>query len=682
MSARKRPNSSKGSPSSRSLRLPGLAETLCPADVLLVVPPFCGLNNPSFGVHLLQACGRKAGFRVQVLYANLLLARMIGERAYVKTCASTLGPFAGERFFARCAYGVPPLGRYSKKMFEWAWVIADADDGPEIRPGFACERPIRLRELRRLEARAESFIDSVATAISGLAYKMVGCTTSFEQTSASVALLNRIKLLSEDTVTILGGANCEGEMARGIASLGASIDYIFSGDSEATFVESVGAILAGSCPRERIIRGAPCTNMDALPTPTFTEFYEQRRRFLPRSTTAEEDTEIFYESSRGCWWGQKQRCTFCGLTGESIVFRQKTPDRVIEELRALLHAHPTRKVAMIDNIMPHNYFKTLLPRLASELPQHSISYEQKANLSLAKVLALKEAGITCIQPGIEALSSGLLTLVRKGVRARQNLMLLRYARAAGIRLTWNLLWGFPGDEVEAYQETLAIVPLLHHLPPPDFLLHLVIDRFSPYFSRPSEFGVRNVKPITAYYDFLPRKADVRRVAYHFTADYKCGAHARLDVIRELWRELERWHASWAQGNGQPLEDLRMSQGRGSYVLIDTRRVARTKKTYVLNEVEASSLLTSRPYSGSQFEAWALQQRLAVVVDGWFVPLPVAEPKILLALMGEPGAAQTASADGESGSLDILPGATPAAGVATPQRQVTYSYTTGSYPSRG
>ena len=68
MSSWKRPKkSAKESSPSRPLRLPGLTETLGPADVLLVVVPFGGLNHPSFGVHLLQACGRSAGFRVGVL---------------------------------------------------------------------------------------------------------------------------------------------------------------------------------------------------------------------------------------------------------------------------------------------------------------------------------------------------------------------------------------------------------------------------------------------------------------------------------------------------------------------------------------------------------------------------------------------------------------------------------------
>lgn len=276
MRAPKRRKSWKQRTPARSPGMQDLGETLCDADVLLIVPPFAWLKRPSLGVHLLQACGRKMGFRVQVLYANMLLARVLGENNYSRICDAPLGCFAGERFFSRTAYGLPALGRHANRLFQPSWVIP-ADHDAEFEPDFGRDPSITLRELRRLEARAAGFVESVARAASERSYRIVGCTTTFEQTAASVALLNRIKLLDKNTVTILGGANCEGEMARGIASLGASIDYIFSGESERTFVEFVQSILAGSCPKERIIRGEPCTTLDALPTPTYAEFYQDRK---------------------------------------------------------------------------------------------------------------------------------------------------------------------------------------------------------------------------------------------------------------------------------------------------------------------------------------------------------------------------------------------------------------------
>jgi len=640
-----------------SSKMEDLSGMLSDAEVLLIVPAFHVMNYASLAVHLLQACGREAGFQVQVLYANILLASLIGERAYTKICDAPVGSFAGERFFARCAYGLPPLGRRAGQMFKADWVIGPDKDW-EIRPDldcYQCKQPITVQELRGLERYAEGYVDGVAKAVSERHYKVVGCTTIFEQTAASVALLNRIKSLGRDTITILGGANCEGEMARGVASLPSGIDYIFSGESEATFPRFVRAILAGSSPQGRIRYGAPCTNMDALPRPTYREFYEQRRRFLPTSRVPAWETHIPYETSRGCWWGQKHHCTFCGLNEETITFRQKSPDRVIEDLRVLLRTHPTRNIITTDNIMPHTYFKTLLPRLAPEFPRITMFYEQKANLSLPQILALKRAGITSIQSGIESLSSRLLTLTKKGVQARQNLVLLRYAAAAGLHLDWNLLWGFPGDDEEAYKEMLAIFPLVHHLQPPRALAHLSIERFSPYYSRPSQFGIRKIAPLRGFYDFLPREAEIERIAYHFTASYRCGAHDHVAVIHKLWQEMARWQASWRHTAGAPSEDLRLIRQRGSYVLVDTRNLwGKKKRMHRLDEKEASALVTARPYSGTGLEAWAVSEKLAVIVDDWFVPLAVAEPEILLKTLGKRDPARLALLSGSKMNLAVRP----------------------------
>ena len=135
----------------------GLGEILHDADVLLIVPPFHILKYPSLAAHLLQACGREVGFRVQVLYANLVLGAVIGEKAYAKICEAPDGCFAGERFFARSAFGLPPLGRRAGRMFESDWVIGPNKDW-EIVPDRDCRsgmEPITRSELQRLERYAE-----------------------------------------------------------------------------------------------------------------------------------------------------------------------------------------------------------------------------------------------------------------------------------------------------------------------------------------------------------------------------------------------------------------------------------------------------------------------------------------------------------------------------------------------
>ncbi len=218
--------------------------------------------------------------------------------------------------------------------------------------------------------------------------------------------------------------------------------------------------------------------------------------------------------------------------------------------------------------------------------------------------------------------------MNKGLLTRQSLLLLRNARTVGIDLIWNLLWGFPGDDVEAYKEILALIPLLHHLQPPAALGHISIDRFSPYFCEPSRFGISRLKPLSGYYDFLPEGADVARIAYSFTAEYRCGSHEHVAVISDLWCAVNRWQAAWKQHGGSASEELRLLRNHKSYVLVDTRRLWRKKQSYRLGGADALALLTPRPFTGKGIETWAVHKKLAIVADGWYVPLAMADQEVL------------------------------------------------------
>jgi len=581
---------------------------------LIIVPPFAALDKPALGAHLLQACARQSGFQVSVVYASLSLSAEIGEARYTTIAYSATRQLVGERLFAAAAYETPPLGRDGHRVDAVRWSAASAS--PAIGP----------EELCALERVAAQWVDDFARAIAGLAVEVVGCTTTFQQTAASIALLTRVKALRPETVTILGGANCEGEMAEGILSLGSAVDFVFSGESDASFPEFLHTVQRGNRAGRQVIRGTPCTNLDSLPTPEFTEYYEQFEHYAPDSALANH-IALPYESSRGCWWGQKFHCTFCGLNGETMAFRAKSASRVIAELKHLLSQHPTAFVSMVDNIMPHEFFRTLIPRLRTELPGVTLFYEQKANLSLARLIALKDAGVGVIQPGIESLSSAVLKRMDKGVSAVQNLALLRYARAVGVALNWSLLYGFPGDRLCEYEEILGLLPLLNHLNPPVALCPLNIDRFSPYFNDPMKYGLAHVRPWQGYASVLPEGADVAKIAYHFDADFPCEVQETSEVIMKLGESVECWRRSWETKDGPPVLAVAPLTNE-QFMLLDTRGLPATREISFLTRAQAAVVLVGSRHERTSEAEWALEHRYAVEVDSAIVPLATAAPELI------------------------------------------------------
>jgi len=580
-------------------------------DALLILPPFAGIDRPSYGLHLLQALARRQGFAVSVLYANIHFAREAGEELYNAICYGDSGELNGEKVFAAAAFG----SDYQKPEAPRLPASVSASHVPW---------PARTRLGEGLDEKAEAWLDALAAAIARLSYPTVGCNLMFEQTAAGIGLFRRLRKLRPELTLIAGGSLCEGPMAKGILSLSDTIDYVFSGESEQTFIEFLRRQRSGTLDRrERTFEGTPCLDLESLPNVDYDEFFAQLTTVFPDSKVLEDDSVwLAYEASRGCWWGQKHHCTFCGINGTGMVYREKSAEKVHRDLRELARRYPTRKLMMLDNIMPHRYFKDLVPKLASEKTGLEIFYEQKANLTFRKIRALSDAGINLIQPGIESLSDNTLQLMKKGVRASQNIAMLRFARAVDMAVNWNVLYAFPGDDEEDYRESLRLIPFVTHLNPPSGLCHLSLDRFSPYYMTPEQYGIRRLYPERGYFDVYPAGSDFENLAYHFEGDYDTAARRNPALVRELDAAVERWRTSWQDEKELAPILAARALSDDAFLIVDTREI-RTKQFHLVDRAKAMAALVEMR-RGQPETQWAIENHLAVPVGDVVVPLAVAD----------------------------------------------------------
>lgn len=592
--------------------LTGRLETLISGfDLLLVLPPYADTDKPSLGLHILQACCGKFGIKARVVYANLIWAKLIGAEAYNAICRASGSELLGERCFSKAAFGINALQPPS----EWP--------EPSFKRSPASGDISASVDWQNLATQAEVFCDHLARVLASSGAPVIGCSTMFEQTAASLAILSRVKSRVPSIVTIIGGPNCEGEMARGISDLGTHVDYVFSGESEQTLPTFMGQLKKGVFPQDRIVMGMACRDMDSLPCPDYSEFFQQRQVLLGEDDAMRTDLWLTYESSRGCWWGQKSQCTFCGINGTGMNFREKSPERVLEDLKTLTTESGVTNVCMVDNIMPHRYFKSLLHQLEKRAEPLHIFYEQKANLTLDKVAALKRAHIGLIQPGIEALNDQLLMLMKKGVTTEQNIALLRYARIAGLGLNWNILYAFPGDKAEWYADTLGLLPMIRHLHPPTGMFPLTIDRFSPYFDHPELYKITNLRPMKCYEMVFGQNAPLDLIAYHFEADYESGSRQDYELVAALKREVEAWRNAWLDSQVPPVLAV-VAANENSYLLIDSRGNPETLHSEMINRRQASLALFGPSIEADQeVLKWATERRLLALHNGKLIPLAIA-----------------------------------------------------------
>ncbi|MFI5891039.1 RiPP maturation radical SAM C-methyltransferase [Actinoplanes sp. NPDC051513] len=470
-------------------------------SVVLVSMPFADGDRPSIQLGLLKPAVEAAGFRVRVMHAYLDFAALIGVSAY-RVLAQHRGRMFGDWLFSVAAFGDDAPDPYAKILNDFA------DDLPEL----------DLLDLR--DRVVPAFLDALAADSIWRDARFVGFTSTFQQNTASFALARRLR--DRGIVTIFGGANFEGEMGDEYLRAIDVIDHAVAGPGEA----ALPALLAKL---SNISDSSPEVVEVVEPLPDYDEYFERAERL---GILDRESVILPFESSRGCWWGAKHHCTFCGLNGETMAYRSKPASRVLEELDALARRYRTFRFEAVDNILDPRYLTTLMPALTDA--GYDLFYEVKANLGRDDLRLLARAGVRRLQPGIESLRSRVLGLMKKGVSAAQNVCLLKWARYYGIDVAWNVLWGFPGETAADYEAQAAAMAHLVHLQPPGSADRIWLERFSPLFQ--SVDGC----PEPSYRYVYPAGVDLSRAAYFF--DWP----ATLDdtVYEGVRAEVARWQSVW------------------------------------------------------------------------------------------------------------------------------------------
>jgi ribosomal peptide maturation radical SAM protein 1 len=374
------------------------------------------------------------------------------------------------------------------------------------------------------------------------------------------------------------------------------IDTIVRGEGEQVLPELISDVLSGNLIRHQpglcfrrdgesvIVDEGPSRliAMDDVPMPNYDEFFERLQR-SPFSSEVIPKVAIQYEASRGCWWGEKSHCTFCGLNGSTMTFRSKSADRVVNETYYLASKYKQVYFELVDNILDMKYIKDVLPKLRDYRHaglDFSFFIETKSNLNKEHLRMMRDAGVRRIQPGIESLSTPILKLMRKGVSGLQNIRLLKWAQQFNIYVEWNVLYGFPGEPVEEYEKMADIMQSITHLQPPN-ISRLLIERFSPYHKNAPEFGLREVKP-DQFYRFLYNTDEdtLNDLAYDFIHEYEDGRNP--DTYFEMVKSvIEMWQETYKQG----INSLTYKRGPG-FLNIDDRRSNLETNDYFLREKEA------------------------------------------------------------------------------------------------
>lgn len=548
-------------------------------ELCLFVPPFASVSFPQLGTAVLKAACQKRGIATRVVYGNLALAALAGLDTYESVEATPMRVMMADHLFRDFAY--PPEVS--------AELPPPLPLPPDLQGLFDTVAPM-----------IEPVIATIVSEILALRPRILGLSSTFQQNMVCSAIAWRVRALAPDIRIVLGGANAAWPLCLGVSRAFPWIDHVFAGESDVDFPDFCEKLIHdGLVPRERVIQSEPIRDMRVVAAPDFTDYFAALRPLqadgalpgtLPRYITA--------ESSRGCWWGAKSHCTFCGLNGEDgMAFRHKPAERMRDELDELAR-DDVRAIYMTDNIMPRAYLTELFPDLAERDPRLNLFYEVKSNMTRAEVDMMAHGGVVMIQPGIESLATGPLRLMRKGVSAHQNVALLRDCAATGIRVAWGIIYGFPGEAAADYAAMAALMPLLTHLDPPNAMHRIVIDRFSPLYRGHETNGIGRVTPFAAYRALFPPSIDTIDIAYHFDGEYSTELLDDGELLDRLGAAIAAWRAA-AAGQSPPV--LQLLDRDGGAVVLDTRPVAKRLMTPLTEAQYALLVALDRPRSRNAIE---------------------------------------------------------------------------------
>ncbi len=552
--------------------------------VALVSMPTLSARFPSFQLGLLKPLLEGHGIPVQTFSLFMYFGEHIGWRIN-ETIADVYPCMVGEWIWTKAAFGD----------------FADDDEYFRIYDESLrgiCERAgCTLADLRKIRNEAvPAFLDFCVESVDWSRFGLIGLSVVFQQTLASIAFARALKEKHPGIPIIMGGASFEDDIAEEIISACPQVDYIHCGDAEETFPEMIRRLYAGESMRglrgvmrrangnghdngngngqgnghgriEYEGRAPNLTDMNRTPAPDFDEYFYARREGGYEYFDDAREVLLPIETARGCWWGMKNHCTFCGLNRAGMDFRAKSVDNVIGQLEALSRRYDRFDFNAIDNIISPDYIDELFGRLAEVKSDIRLHYEVRPSLSRAQLKHMRAGGLFSIQPGVESLSTHVLRLMRKHTTGMRNLELIKWCTYYGINNLYNILVRFPGERAEDYRLHCEIIPKIHHWQPPWAVAQARADRGSPMFTEPETQSITRLTPSPCNEFLFPKdRFDLRRISYYF--DHEMDNTVGDAGYDELFRCAAEWERRWHE---RPRPYLRYRKSWATIRIEDGRR---------------------------------------------------------------------------------------------------------------
>jgi ribosomal peptide maturation radical SAM protein 1 len=550
--------------------------TESPKPVALISMPTLSARFPSFQLALLKPTLEREGIPVQTFSLFMYFGTHVGWRIN-ETLSDVYPCMLGEWIWTKAAFGD------FANDDEYFRIYRNNLEAICYKAGCTLDD---LRQLR--ETAAPAFIDFCLKSVDWSRFSVFGFSVVFQQTLASIALARALKQRYPHIPIMMGGATFEDDIAEEIMKGCPEVDYVHCGDADETLPKVIRRLQSGQSmagmpgmmwrDNDRIAyagRAPNLADMNKTPTPDFDEYFYARKQGGYHYSADAQGVLLPIETARGCWWGVKNHCTFCGLNRAGMEFRSKRVDNVIEQLDQLARRYGILDFNAIDNIIAPEYIDQLFKQLSEANTDIRIHYEVRPSLSRVQLKQMRKGGLFSIQPGVESLSTHILKLMRKHTTGVRNLELIKWSTYYGINNLYNILLRFPGETLEDYRAQCEVIAKIHHFQAPWAIAKARADRGSPMYTEPESQSVTRLVPSPCYDFLFPKdRFDLNRVSYYF--EHEMGNTLADHEYEEIFEAVDVWQRRWKQ---RPQPYLRYRKGWATIQIEDARNCAKKSSSY-------------------------------------------------------------------------------------------------------
>jgi len=535
-------------------------------SVLLVSMPFASITIPSIQLPILAGYLRERNITVKTKHLYLKAAEFYGLNNY-----DYLSNKSGISYAAQMVF--------SKYVFPEHW-IKEIEKFENYFNKIFLRNKVLLKNFsfNNYVEQTDRFFNWIIQKIEWKDYDLIGFTLNYGQFLPSLSVAKKIKDTYPDKKIIFGGGRTVGKLGVKVLEAFDFVDFIVSGDGEESLYllasdyqnyESISNLIYRVGDKVVWNQSDFQVDFNNIPMPNFDPFYQEL------STSSNDVQKYFHlhgrlpvEISRGCWWN---KCTFCNLNLQHNGYREKSVEKIIEEIKFLSDRYKILNFHIIGNTLPKRNYRNLLEEIKKIGKDFSFFVEARAGgLNSSEYTLLREAGFIAMQTGIEAFSQNYLKKMNKGARVIDNIATLKFCKENEIKNDYNLIFNYPNEERIDFDETKKNIQFfMQYLDPPQ-LNNLLVGFGSHIYKNPEDYNIDKLD--FTEIDKIMFPIEYLEKGFNFYYSFK----RKKKIEQNNWKQLvEEWKC----------ENEKFLCGNSRKINLENVRI------YVLNEVEREIFLS-------------------------------------------------------------------------------------------